>query len=95
MDDISLSSNDLEKLKSNFALVRAALEKSGFPVNNEKTCVPCEAMHIFNCDLQQNMSKVTEERKKKFFSVGRTVASEKGFTEYCVAVESGNKSDLL
>lgn len=92
MDDISLSSNDLDALRSGFDKLLETMADAQFPVNNAKVRVPGESMDIFNCDLAQHMTVVSQVRQNEFLAGVHTPASEAAFAKYCEAVEEGNNS---
>jgi Reverse transcriptase (RNA-dependent DNA polymerase) len=90
VDDISLSANDEEVLKSAFEKVGAALDESGFRCNAGKSREPSPKVEVFNCELVQGSSTVTRERVAEFQGKINSEASQRAFERYCLQVETGN-----
>lgn len=59
MDDILLSSDDMNLLVEAFDTVRQALRKSGYKVNENKTQSPSPKIQVFNLELGHNHLRVT------------------------------------
>jgi nitroimidazol reductase NimA-like FMN-containing flavoprotein (pyridoxamine 5'-phosphate oxidase superfamily) len=87
MDDISLSGNDELALTRAFGELCDAVEQSGFSLNRSKLCSPTQNLVIFNCDLQNGLSRVQATRITKFFSTPRSEDSARAFRAYCASVE--------
>jgi hypothetical protein len=92
MDDILLSSNNIEELQMAFTSTCAILGADGFQVNFAKLSAPILKINIFNCDLEQGRSVVCESRKFDFFANCTDKLSENAFIEYCNYVEMGNSA---
>jgi hypothetical protein len=91
MDDIALSSDDLEALHAAYAGLRAALQDSNFTINENKAQGPDEAIVLFNCELSQRFASVLLARREEFFEKEHSAASVAAFTHYCAQVQKGNK----
>ncbi|APD44923.1 reverse transcriptase domain-containing protein [Klebsiella pneumoniae] len=92
MDDILLSSDDMNLLVEAFDTVRQALRKSGYKVNENKTQSPSPKIQVFNLELGHNHLRVTPKRIVEFLKVFISSANEherKGIASY---VGSINKS---
>lgn len=90
VDDISMASNSLSNLETLYAELIATVERSGFVLNSRKAIAPSISMHIFNCNLRNEHSSVTDERKQKFAETEHTPFGIASFDRYCQSVESGN-----
>jgi hypothetical protein len=93
VDDISISSNDLEKLREAYGALDGVATKSGFTLNKAKSVAPCSSMEVFNCTLSNRNTTVKPDRISEFYDTKRTSASVDGFEKYCLSVSDGN-SDL-
>lgn len=91
MDDISISSNDQQQLEAAFNEMVATASRAGFALNDQKMRRPAPAMDVFNCEIEQGSSIVSEARIAKFHEVQRTAASEAGFERYIARVARGNE----
>lgn len=91
MDDIALSSDDLEAIQAAYAGLRQALQGSNFTINENKAQGPDEAIVLFNCELSQRFASVLSARREEFFEKERSAASVAAFARYCSQVEKGNK----
>jgi len=80
MDDIALSSDDLEALGSAFERVLAALHTANFKLSDDKVCAPTEALSLFNCDLETGRTVVRQERIQKFNAEPRTPDSSPSYS---------------
>jgi hypothetical protein len=90
MDDISLSSDDLDALQTAFDGVLVELNNAGFEVSPNKTRRPGAAMDLFNCDLSHGQTRVSDDRINAFLATGPSQLSEDAFVSYCATVEIGN-----
>ena len=90
VDDISLSSNDLDALTAAYRGLREAIGEAGFTLNEAKCAPPSAETTVFNCDLRQDEAEVTDERKRLFYSVPRNGPSADAFERYCASVRQGN-----
>lgn len=88
MDDITISSNDIDKLEIAFAGLFDAAKASSFTLNATKTVAPTTEMEVFNCNLENGSTTVTKERIAEFYSVTRSIPSQEGFEDYCIRVEN-------
>jgi Reverse transcriptase (RNA-dependent DNA polymerase) len=61
VDDISLSSNDLNSLENCYAELVEAFEVAGFTANPTKNVTPCDELTVFNCSLQHEETLVLPE----------------------------------
>lgn len=91
MDDISISSNDQRELETAFDELVASAARAGFALNEQKMRRPAPAMDVFNCEIEQGSSVVSEARIAKFHEVQRTAASVAGFERYVARVKRGNE----
>lgn len=83
VDDISISSNNLNSIDSAFNYLKSSFESSPFAINTEKTVEPTDYLNVFNCHLSHQVSAVTQERVDDFYSTpNRSDASIMGFEEY-------------
>jgi hypothetical protein len=90
VDDISLSSNNIDTLLDGYAEICAAVDASGFTISPEKSVPPCESLTVFNCHLQTGTTFVTLARKEIFLSKQPNPAQLEGFDRYVRSVERGN-----
>jgi hypothetical protein len=90
MDDISLSSNDLEALKSGFDELMTALAVAQFEVHPQKVRAPGPAIDLFNCDMLCGRTVVQDARIDAFMASTRSVPSMESFVSYCDSVSDGN-----
>lgn len=91
VDDISLSSNDVDDLQQAYDMTLVALAKDGFAVSVDKLRCPSPAIDIFNCDLSHGEARVKHERANAFFMSAPSKAAEEAFIAYCATVEAGNR----
>lgn len=85
MDDIFLSSDDLDQLKNAFDMILEALRKSGYTVNEDKTQSPASMVNVFNLELSQNSLRVTSKRIVEFlqaFISSKNPYERKGIASY-------------
>lgn len=66
VDDIIISSNDVELLKTAAEAVLLRAEQALFPIGALKREGPCEAVTAFNIELAQNSLYISEKRMKVF-----------------------------
>ncbi|TPL52052.1 hypothetical protein FJ937_11865 [Mesorhizobium sp. B2-4-4] len=90
MDDISLSSDNLAALRETYDELLSCLAMSNFTPNEAKTRAPSDAIDVFNCELRQGVSAVTEARQAEFFATDRSLASSAAFERYVQKVAHGN-----
>jgi Reverse transcriptase (RNA-dependent DNA polymerase) len=91
VDDISLSSNDLEALQEAYNATLAMIESDGFSINSGKLRPPANMIDIFNCDLEHGKTSVTDDRIEAFLSNNPSQEAEEAFVAYCASVEMGNQ----
>jgi len=91
MDDISLSSDNKDKLEEAYTSTLATLERDGFQLSAEKLRPPAAKIDIFNCDLMHGCSTVQDGRVAEFFANQPNPLSEEAFLAYCASVEEGNR----
>lgn len=92
MDDILLSSNDLEKLTEAFDSIKSSLSKSGYAVSHSKTQPPSTLVNVFNLELSQHSLRVSSVRMVEFLKAyisSSLPPQRKGIASY---VGSVNKS---
>lgn len=90
VDDISLSSQDEQALQAAFEQAGLALVASGFTANANKTVSPSSNIEVFNCNLTQGSTAVTDARKAEFQDSEHSDVSSDAFAAYCEHVEAGN-----
>ena len=90
VDDISLSSDNVDELQKAYDATLAIIGSDGFAVSDDKLRPPAPAIDIFNCDLAHGQSSVTDVRVNAFFSSQRSLEAEEAFVSYCASVEVGN-----
>jgi len=95
MDDIALSSDDLEGLQNAYTGLSEALQDSNFVINENKAHGPDETIELFNCELSQRFATVLQARRDDFYAKDRSPASLAAFARYCAQVEKGNKKALV
>ncbi|WP_210531532.1 reverse transcriptase domain-containing protein [Pantoea ananatis] len=89
MDDILLSSDDIEKLAHAFNSIKTALKKSGYTVNKAKTQSPSTSVNVFNLVLSKNLLKVSSIRIVEFLQAyisSQNPAEKKGIASYVGSV---------
>lgn len=89
MDDILLSSNDLDKLSQAFSAISMALKKSGYTVNKTKTQPPSASVNVFNLVLKQDLLRVSSVRILEFlqaYITSSNPAERKGIASYVGSV---------
>lgn len=89
MDDILLSSDDLDLLKNAFDAVTQALVKSGYTVNDRKTQSPATMISVFNLELSQRSLRVSSERIVEFLKAyisSKNPHERKGIASYVGSV---------
>lgn len=90
VDDIALSSNDLDALTAAFEKVLAALYEANFELSPDKVSSPTAALDLFNCDLEIGRTRVQSQRVQRFFKKPRSADSTAAFERYRESVEIGN-----
>jgi hypothetical protein len=90
LDDIALSSNDLDALASGFCELKAAVVAANFALNEDKVREPADQIDLFNCDLSQGRSSVTDERVAAFYAAEVTEPGAAAFERYRENVAAGN-----
>lgn len=90
MDDVSISSDDFAALQQVYKQLLDVLPESDFEVNLAKAVAPHPQMVIFNCDLEQGRTSVTDQRIAEFLASFPSQESENAFIAYCASVELGN-----
>ncbi len=90
MDDISISSDDLTALQQVYDQLIGVLPENGFEINPAKAVEPHPYLIVFNCDLEQGRTRVTDERIAEFLASAPSQEAEDAFVSYCVSVERGN-----
>ncbi|MCI4116569.1 reverse transcriptase domain-containing protein [Dickeya dianthicola] len=91
MDDIIISSDDLDVLSQNFEDLTRALKRSRYATNTVKTQQPSERIKVFNLELSNQSLKVSAPRIVEFLIAYVSSANEherKGIASY---VESVNR----
>lgn len=66
MDDIIISSNDINKLNIIINRIRPIAEFSKFPLNPNKEQGPSDSITAFNIELSKGFFQITEERLEEF-----------------------------
>lgn len=97
MDDILVSGNDPEELKLQMALIKAASERSGLPLNNEKQEGPEDCVTAFNILISKGSLEITPSRLQEFaytFSNSTNDHQRAGILNY-VATVNHSQADLL
>lgn len=92
-DDIALSGNNRRVLQRVHRELRRVAVTSNFTVNEAKSIELGETVELFNCDLSHQNTIVTDARRKEFYSVAKSTASETAFENYCAAIALGNEPD--
>ena len=90
VDDISVSGNNLSHLNSVYAELREKTTDANFTLNADKCREPCEHIEIFNCELSQGRTAVTERRKTDFTPAVKSRHQKEAFERYCDSVSDGN-----
>ncbi len=90
VDDILLSSNDLDILTDCYTAVRTAITDSNFQINERKSVPPINQISAFNCDMQQGITNVNQDRIDEFYSSAPSPYSIIGFQKYLESVRHGN-----
>ncbi|EHC5032673.1 MULTISPECIES: reverse transcriptase domain-containing protein [Klebsiella] len=91
MDDILLSSDDLDQLQNAFDIVLKALRTSGYTVNEDKTQPPSLMVSVFNLELSQNSLRVTSKRIVEFlqaFISSKNSHERKGIASYVGSINT-------
>lgn len=91
VDDISLSSNDPDRLARCYYGLLNAMKEAALHAKQSKCVPPTREVDIFNCHLEKESTQVLDERREDFFSVPRSECSAEAFKSYCVRVTKGNK----
>jgi len=89
MDDIVLSSKDLNVLNDAFNLICNALKKSHYQINIDKTQPPSEKIRVFNLELSHDQIKVCSDRLIQFIQAYAKTQNEferKGIAAYIRSV---------
>lgn len=90
MDDIALSSDDIDLLANAHELVLAALDEANFELSPAKVRTPTDALDLFNCNLNTGSTVVMQERIDKFHGTPRSADSVDAFDRYRASVAAGN-----
>ena len=90
VDDISLSSNDINSLAEGYTQVCTAIDVAGFALSPEKSVFPCDSLTVFNCQLRIGETFVTPDRKELFLKKRPNPAQLEAFERYVQSVERGN-----
>jgi hypothetical protein len=88
LDDIALSSNDIDEIQLAYKRLLSAVEASGFQLNKEKSRNPVPRIEIFNCELAYEESAVTPARISEFYAIERSENSVAAFKAYCASIVS-------
>lgn len=91
VDDISLSSNDPDRLRRCYDDLLGAMEEAALHAKPSKCVPPAREVDIFNCHLKKQSAEVLEGRRQEFFSVPRSAYSAEAFERYCDRVTNGNR----
>lgn len=91
VDDISLSSNDLDRLLQCYDGLLSAMEEAALHAKPSKCVPPAREVDIFNCHLKKESTEVLDVRRRDFFSVPRSGYSAEAFERYCDRVTNGNR----
>lgn len=90
VDDIALSGNNRRVLQRVHRELRRIAVTSNFTINEAKSVELGETVELFNCDLLHQKTIVTEARRREFYAIARSAASETAFENYCAAIAVGN-----
>jgi hypothetical protein len=90
LDDIALSADNLNDLVGTFAAIKASVEAANFVLNDDKLREPAEQIDLFNCDLAQGASSVSDDRVAAFYARNVTDESASAFEVYRASVAAGN-----
>ena len=69
VDDIIISTQSLEEAEHALSRVKAAAERSGFPLNADKEQGPAQQITAFNIELSCSSIALSEERLSQFLKV--------------------------
>ncbi|QTF10022.1 reverse transcriptase [Brenneria izadpanahii] len=89
MDDIIISSTDIDVLVFNFNNLLKALKKSRYEVNTTKTQPPSQKIKVFNLELSNNNLKVSAARIVEFliaYAKSENEHERKGIASYVGSV---------
>jgi len=98
MDDIIISSNNLQRLEEVLVSVEAAAEKAGFPLNKAKQEGPCNTITAFNILLTENELEITEARLNEFieaFKASTNPNQKDGISNYISCVNTKQSALFL
>ena len=90
LDDISMSSDDLDTLQGFYEKVLEEVPRAGFVLHENKCAPPSDDMTLFNCSVRPGASQVLPERVAEFYAEVHSARGEEAFERYCEAVASGN-----
>ncbi len=90
MDDITLSSDDVDLLNKAFMRILETVELAGFQASLDKLKEPQASMDLFNCTLMHTCTEVLPSRVDRFHAEQRSPQSIEAFDRYCASVAEGN-----
>lgn len=90
LDDIAVSSNDMDALTAAFADLKAAVVAANFAMNEDKVREPAEQIDLFNCDLTHGTTNVMKDRVDAFYASGPSGAGAAAFESYREKIADGN-----
>jgi hypothetical protein len=90
MDDITISSDEIDVLNCAFKRMVETLEPAGFDANLDKLREPQPKMDLFNCSLVNAQTEVLPDRVDRFHAELRSAQSLEAFDRYCSSVAEGN-----
>jgi predicted house-cleaning noncanonical NTP pyrophosphatase (MazG superfamily) len=95
MDDILISSNNLEELNIQMDLIKTASEKSGLPLNEKKQEGPCVNVTAFNICISQGLLKLIPSKLQEFINTYSNSTNEHqraGILNYVLSVNEDQAS---
>ncbi len=90
LDDIAVSADDVNQLEAAFYNLKTAVSEANFTLNEDKVSEPAPQIQLFNCNLAQGKSTVTDERVAIFYAHGGTDDRIAAFENYRASVAVGN-----
>lgn len=90
VDDISLSSNSEADLMTAYDATLTVLQNEQFAVAAAKIQAPAHSIMIFNCNLEQGNTQVTQQRTQAFYDANPALPAQVGFEAYRQTVMDGN-----
>lgn len=90
LDDIAVSSNDIDALRAGFDNLKAAVVAANFAMNDDKVREPAEQIDLFNCDLTHGSTNVMKERVDAFYAAAPSGAGAAAFEGYREKIADGN-----